>query len=204
MAVASTRDSSSMKALAVITAIFLPGDFIGTFFGMSMFDWQDIGQGQDGDSIDGKHPIVTSRFWVYWSVTVPLTITVLCLWRAWWVAQDRHFRKHLSRDLSEERFWTDDGQPRQLERGFLHDFFYLSVRRDERGHGWGAGNLSATTSFSKSSDDGWDKIGRGTRITGAKNVQTEHSENPRGSTTFRLRQIGFADVEKPGPSRTYV
>lgn len=34
MAVASTRDSSSMKALAVITAIFLPGEYIGTLFGM--------------------------------------------------------------------------------------------------------------------------------------------------------------------------
>lgn len=29
MAVASSRDSSSMKALAVITCIFLPGEFIG-------------------------------------------------------------------------------------------------------------------------------------------------------------------------------
>ena len=33
MAVASTRDGSSMKALAVITAIFLPGEFLGTLFG---------------------------------------------------------------------------------------------------------------------------------------------------------------------------
>lgn len=33
MAVASTRDSSSMKALAVITAIFLPGEFLASLFG---------------------------------------------------------------------------------------------------------------------------------------------------------------------------
>ena len=46
MAVASTRDSSSMKALAVITAIFLPGEYIGTLFGVEMFNWQ---QGTAGD-----------------------------------------------------------------------------------------------------------------------------------------------------------
>lgn len=46
MAVASTRDSSSMKALAVITAIFLPGEYIGTLFGVQMFNWE---QGTSGD-----------------------------------------------------------------------------------------------------------------------------------------------------------
>lgn len=46
MAVASTRDSSSMKALAVITAIFLPGEYMGTLFGVDFFNWE---QGTAGD-----------------------------------------------------------------------------------------------------------------------------------------------------------
>jgi hypothetical protein len=169
MAAASTRDSSSMKALAVMTALFLPGDFMASLFGMSMFDWQDVGDdngepvASSGIEAKKKHPIVTSRFWVYWSITLPLTIAILCIWRAWWVAQDRHFRKHLSRDLSEERYYTDDGRPRELERSFIHDFFYLSVRRDEKPGGSG-GTLSATTSLCKSIDDGWDKITRGSEI----------------------------------------
>lgn len=194
-----------MKALAVITALFLPGDFMASLFGMSMFDWQDVGDGDDSSGAGGatsaedKHPIVTSRFWVYWSITVPLTITILCVWRAWWVAQDRHFRKHLSRDLSEERFYTDDGRPRDLERSFIYDFFYLSVRRDERGPG-GPGTLSASPSVSKSSDDGWEKVTRGSRI-----PTVQHSEMfvaSEGRPTSRLRQIAFAKVNKPTENST--
>jgi len=202
MAVASTRDSSSMKALAVITALFLPGDFMASMFGMSMFDWQYVGDDDNdpgaGSASEPKHPIVTSRFWVYWGITIPLTLSILCIWRAWWVAQDRHFRKHLSRDLSEERFYTDDGRPRELERSFIHDFFYLSVRRDERPGGNG-GTLSASTSMSRSSEDGWEKVKRGSRIPTIQ--QSEMSEpDPSGRrSTFRLRQIAFA---KPTENRT--
>ncbi|KAH7163316.1 hypothetical protein B0J13DRAFT_34805 [Dactylonectria estremocensis] len=139
MAVASSRDSSAMKALAVITAIFLPGEFLGSLFGMSMFDW--LGP----DEEDGDNPSSTASttgvgnvkrfgqsFWVYWAVAIPLTVFILVVWRAWWVAQDRYFRRHLSQELSEERFWTADGRPRSLGDSFVHDFFYLSARRDEK------------------------------------------------------------------------
>lgn len=138
MAVASSRDSSSMKALAVITAIFLPGEFLGTLFGMSMFDWlapneEDGSRGRGSQGSEEHDDGILSRlFWVYWALAVPLTLVTLLLWRAWWVSQDRYFRRHLSRDLSEERFWTADGKPRSLEHGFIHDFFYLSVRREEK------------------------------------------------------------------------
>ncbi|CAI6095489.1 unnamed protein product [Clonostachys chloroleuca] len=150
MAVASTRDSASMKALAVITAIFLPGEFIGTLFGMSMFDW--LAPSKDDDKTAAasardepeSDEILSHQFWVYWTIAIPLTMFIICAWRAWWVIQDRYFRRHLSRELSEERFWTEDGKPRNLERSFIHDFFYLSARRDEKAsvprgvEGWAA------------------------------------------------------------------
>lgn len=208
MAVASTRDSSSMKALAVITALFLPGDFIGTLFGMSMFEWGDVGDDDSNNatgSTEKPHHIVTNRFWIYWSVTIPLTITILCVWRAWWVAQDRHFRKHLSRDLSEERFWTDDGRPRTLERSFLHDFFYLSVRRDERGHSWTkkmarAETLSTSTTMDNENRT-WQFQGRGLTLPAGDQVRSV--ERGKNSSTFRLRPIAFTKAEK-ADNRTYV
>jgi hypothetical protein len=141
MAVASTRDSASMKALAVITAIFLPAEFIGTLFGMSMFDWlasneeDEVSSSPSGTDAKPKpepDDILSHDFWVYWAIAVPLTLFIIFVWRAWWVTQDRYFRRHLSRELSEERYWTTDGKPRQLEHGFIHDFFYLSTRRDEK------------------------------------------------------------------------
>ncbi|KAM0564063.1 hypothetical protein ACHAPJ_000271 [Fusarium lateritium] len=137
MAVASSRDSSSMKALAVITAIFLPGEFLGTLFGMSMFDWLGPDEEDGGDSSGTMDEAVKvnrfgENFWYYWATAVPLTLIILFVWRAWWVTQDRYFRRHLSQELSEERYWTADGKPRQLERSFIWDFFYLSARRDEK------------------------------------------------------------------------
>ncbi|KAJ2989893.1 hypothetical protein NUW58_g3236 [Xylaria curta] len=129
MAVASTRDSSSMKALAVITAIFLPGEYIGTLFGVSMFNWQ---KGTAGDPASGKDaadhlpsPTIMPSFWIYWAFTIPLTLFILSGWRGWWVNQDRFFRRHLSNELSNERYWTVDGKPRDLETTFTQDFFSL-------------------------------------------------------------------------------
>lgn len=183
MAVASSRDSSSMKALAVITAVFLPGEFLGTLFGMSMFDWQASGEDADssdnggGTSTNPKDPIpvLSHLFWVYWATVIPLTIGILVAWRAWWVSQDRYFRRHLSRELSEERYWTADGKPRDLEHSFWWDFFYLSVRRDERpapsaNDLYGSNTLELSPSMSQDKDD---------------------MRSPRGDMTVRRGQISF-------------
>ena len=179
MAVASSRDSSSMKALAVITALFLPGDFMSSLFGMSIFDWQ----GDDGDAV------VSYRFWIYWCITIPLTILILVLWRAWWVGQDRYFREHLSKDLSVERYWTDDRKPRELETSFLHDFLYMSVRRGESAD-TGPSILPTSTKGSSSSDEPTDNqwLSKRKRKTGSGLTSP--------SPTFRLRQIAFDEVEK--------
>lgn len=80
---------------------------------------------------DDNEQVLSAKFWVYWLIAVPLTVIILCVWRGWWVTEDRYFRRHLSKELSEERYWTSDGQPRRLERSFLYDFFRLSARWDE-------------------------------------------------------------------------
>ncbi|KAI1139606.1 hypothetical protein F5Y05DRAFT_411794 [Hypoxylon sp. FL0543] len=147
MAVASTRDSSSMKALAVITALFLPGEYIGTLFGVSMFDWETgtaADQAVSEDAPDGwPHPVVMPSFWIYWAFTIPLTLFIVAAWRAWWVNQDRYFRRHLSVDLSNERYWTTDGRPRDLETTFMQDFFSGLLSRS------GAGSTSNSTILGK-------------------------------------------------------
>lgn len=118
-----------MKALAVITAVFLPGEYISALFGMSMFNWQkgtagDPAAGQDA-AVGLPSPTIMPSFWIYWAFTVPLTLLILSIWRGWWVNQDRYFRRHLSNELSSERYWTVDGRPRHLETTFMQDFFSL-------------------------------------------------------------------------------
>ncbi|KAL9113765.1 MAG: hypothetical protein Q9227_002210 [Pyrenula ochraceoflavens] len=71
VATASQRDSSSMKALAAVTILFLPGTSISSLFSMSMFDWSD------------RDRVLSDRFWIYWAVTVPLTVLTVGLWLIW-------------------------------------------------------------------------------------------------------------------------
>jgi len=83
---ASKRDSSAMKIIAFLTTIFLPGTFISSFFAMPLFDW-------DAESSRG---IVTPHFWVYWAVTIPLTLLTMVIIALWIQVQERK-RKAISR-----------------------------------------------------------------------------------------------------------
>lgn len=76
IAVEARRDNLSMVTIAAITMIFLPGTFVASFFAMPLLNW----------TADSSEAVVTRRFWVYWAVTIPLTIIVilcwlLCFWR---------------------------------------------------------------------------------------------------------------------------
>lgn len=66
----SQRDTSAMKTIAIVTMVFLPGTFVASFFAMPMLNWDAV-----ADNL-----IVSRRFWIYWIVTVPLTIAVFALW----------------------------------------------------------------------------------------------------------------------------
>ena len=60
-----------MKTLAAVTVTFLPGTFVSSLFSMSMFDWQAGGR------------VVITKFWIYWAITIPLTLVTMALWYAW-------------------------------------------------------------------------------------------------------------------------
>lgn len=65
------NDSSSMKVIAALTMVFLPASAVSSFFGMAFFD------GQAGILT------VTNEWWMFLAVTVPLTTTVVIIWRLW-------------------------------------------------------------------------------------------------------------------------
>ncbi|EJT99541.1 hypothetical protein DACRYDRAFT_117769 [Dacryopinax primogenitus] len=73
LAVKSKRDSNSMKIIAILTMVFLPGTFTAALFAMPFFQW---------DAPIGE-PVVATRFWIYWAVTLPLTLAVLLTWFLW-------------------------------------------------------------------------------------------------------------------------
>lgn len=71
LAADSKRDSTAMKAIAIITTVFLPATFLATFFSMSMFDW---------DANNSSSPKVSKYIWVYWVIAIPMTVVVMFLW----------------------------------------------------------------------------------------------------------------------------
>ncbi|KAH6677278.1 hypothetical protein B0J14DRAFT_651165 [Halenospora varia] len=64
------RDSSAMKTLAVLALVFLPGTFVATLHSSPFFDFKPLALGA----------IVSPQFWIYWAISIPLTIIVTIIW----------------------------------------------------------------------------------------------------------------------------
>ncbi|KAI1818450.1 hypothetical protein GGS20DRAFT_581558 [Poronia punctata] len=91
-------DGTAMKALAYVTTIFLPPTFVATLFSMSMFDWQATTNSDSDSDSDSKSVVLVRQFWIYWVVSVPLTLAIFAGWRIWWryqksVLQDEYGMK---------------------------------------------------------------------------------------------------------------
>ncbi|KAH8810749.1 hypothetical protein F5884DRAFT_875544 [Xylogone sp. PMI_703] len=80
IAVASKQDSSAMKIIAVLTTFFLPGTFMATFFAMPLFNWSQPSISQ----------VTSHHFWIYWAVTVPLTLVTIASVIAWALWHNRY------------------------------------------------------------------------------------------------------------------
>ncbi|KAI1381759.1 hypothetical protein F4677DRAFT_399597, partial [Hypoxylon crocopeplum] len=64
---AAKIDSSSMKVIAVMTMVFLPGTFFATLFSIPSLNWNQAN-------------VVGENFWMYWAFTIPFTMLVIVLW----------------------------------------------------------------------------------------------------------------------------
>lgn len=87
LASATRHDSTAMKTLAAVTVFFLPGTFVAAFFSMPLFRWDE--------RTLSPHSALSRQFWVYWAVTVPLTVITVTLWFAWMHLQ---MKLHRARD----------------------------------------------------------------------------------------------------------
>ncbi|KAJ0109333.1 hypothetical protein J7T55_000258 [Diaporthe amygdali] len=74
LAYASKRDSTAMKALSLIGAIFLPGAYVASIMSTTFFDFHDSAT---------LSSAVSPRFWLYWVVVMPLTACVVAVWFLW-------------------------------------------------------------------------------------------------------------------------
>ena len=74
IAVDGKRDNIAMKTIAILGIVFLPGTFVATLFSINMFDWG----GGDASSL-----AVSPNMWIYWVITVPLTVVTFLIWLLW-------------------------------------------------------------------------------------------------------------------------
>lgn len=65
---ASKRDSTAMKTLSLLGAIFLPGTYLASVFGMSFFNFE-------ADAAP-----VSNEIWIYFVTAVPITVFIVVGW----------------------------------------------------------------------------------------------------------------------------
>ncbi|KAK4123725.1 hypothetical protein N657DRAFT_645313 [Parathielavia appendiculata] len=90
LAHAAKRDSTSMKLLSLMGAIFLPSTYLASVFSMSFFDFipdsTDLAASTDngsGSGSGGRWSPVSPLLWIYFAISVPLTVLIVVGWR-WW------------------------------------------------------------------------------------------------------------------------
>ncbi|EGP90590.1 uncharacterized protein MYCGRDRAFT_90665 [Zymoseptoria tritici IPO323] len=81
------QDSAAMKTIAVLTLTFLPGTAVASFFGMDgMFNWNP-GPGEK---------LASPYIWIFFVVTIPLTILVYFAWWFWFRKTREEFQKQFA------------------------------------------------------------------------------------------------------------
>jgi hypothetical protein len=82
LAHASKRDSSAMKTISFLGAIFLPGAYLASIFSMTFFDFQNSGGA-----------VVSTKFWIYWVCSIPLTVGIVAFWYVYEKRREARFEK---------------------------------------------------------------------------------------------------------------
>ncbi|KAK4198187.1 hypothetical protein QBC40DRAFT_284259 [Triangularia verruculosa] len=96
------RDSSSMKTLSLLGAIFLPATYLASVFSMTFFDFNDNNNysrnnGPISSSSGGaggeerENQVVSPQLWIYFVITVPLTLLIVLIWRVWDRRRDKKY-----------------------------------------------------------------------------------------------------------------
>ncbi|KAB8226603.1 hypothetical protein BDV33DRAFT_162472 [Aspergillus novoparasiticus] len=67
-------DSAMMKTIGVVSLVYLPGTFVSGIFGTNFFDYQS-GAAESWE--------MAKNFWLYWAVTLPLTLATVVVWALW-------------------------------------------------------------------------------------------------------------------------
>lgn len=114
LAHSSKRDSNSMKTLSLLGAIFLPATYLASVFSMTFFNFQNGLSSSGGGSGDNSNngPVVAPQLWIYFVITVPLTVFIVLIWRIWDKRREKQYAEEdkdleIGIDNMEERIMSN-------------------------------------------------------------------------------------------------
>ncbi|PHH68599.1 hypothetical protein CDD83_6031 [Cordyceps sp. RAO-2017] len=110
---ASKRDSTAMKTISLMGALFLPGTYLASVFSMTFFNFQA-----------GVTDHVASQLWIYFVVTVPLTGAIVGSW--WWF--DRRREAQYAKD--------DEDLEKNIDKMEKDIMFHLRKRTMSKANTW--------------------------------------------------------------------
>lgn len=120
-----------MKTLSLLGALFLPGTYLASVFSMTFFNFQN---GTSTSlylhirikltSIIGAEPVVSVQLWIYFAVTIPITLIILGLW-TWF---DRRREARYAKDDADLEKNID-----QMEKNIMH---HLRKRTMSKANTW--------------------------------------------------------------------
>lgn len=91
LAHASKRDSTSMKTLSLLGAIFLPATYLASVFSMTFFNFQPNNNANSNSNSNGDDPPVSPQIWIYFVIAIPLTLIIVFVWRLWDKRREKHY-----------------------------------------------------------------------------------------------------------------
>jgi protein-S-isoprenylcysteine O-methyltransferase Ste14 len=92
IAMATKDDGAAMKTIAIVTMLFLPATFVSALLGMNFFNFNP--------DEHGGHMTYSHDLWIYFLVSVVLTLGLFALW---WVWQTLRRKKMASSKAKEAR-----------------------------------------------------------------------------------------------------
>ncbi|KAI1667130.1 CorA Mg2+ transporter protein [Pyrenophora tritici-repentis] len=84
------EDSVAIRAITFVTSFYLPFSFVATIFGMNLVDFDS----------DSHNLLVSKQFWMYFVISIPLTIATLVCWR--WTMQ-AYRQDYLTDDIKKRK-----------------------------------------------------------------------------------------------------
>ncbi|KAN0116700.1 hypothetical protein V8E51_002677 [Hyaloscypha variabilis] len=76
LAHSSKREAVSQKVIAILGTVFLPGAYLSSLFSTTFFNWQAQSSSPSG-------PSISPLFWIYWAISIPLTVGVVGSYALW-------------------------------------------------------------------------------------------------------------------------